>query len=76
MPERQDSRAPGAVNPPTAFEQFAGVTPAPLQVVPNRSLGAIELRIDRTPVVMLAPVLVERLIWSLIEALADLEVEP
>ena len=76
MPERQDSRAPGAVNPPpVTLENIAAIARATVRVASNRSLGAIELHVDGKPLLLLSDVATAALIAALLEALAAVEAE-
>jgi hypothetical protein len=70
MPEPQDNRASGAVNPPViTLESVADISRATVQICVNRGLGAVELHVDRKPLLLLSQSATLALIAALLEAL-------
>ena len=72
MASPEPTRAARAVNPPITLASVADIARATLRVMPNRSLGAIELHVDHKPLLLLSDAATAALVAALLEALADI----
>ena len=76
MPESYPSAADAGGNPHSiTLETVADIGRATVQVCVNRGLEAIELHVDRKPLLLLSQAATVALIAALLEALAAIEAE-
>ena len=76
MPETYPSAAGAGGNPPLiTLESVADISRTTVQVCVNRGLGAVEIHVDRRPLLLLSNRATMALIAALLEARAAIEAE-
>jgi hypothetical protein len=76
MAARQDMRRARGVNRPVTLQSIAGIAAATVTVRPSPGLPALELHVDREPLLLLGEAAAMALAAALIEGLAALGRRP